>query len=115
MALLKLAHADFETRLLLGRDDEIERRWRLVTYVLRRFDRLRSSAHGARAQPVDGAIACDRHQPGDRARPGGIEAPRLAPNGHVYVLQHILSLPSVIQDTEADAKKLRRCILVNDP
>src|SRR5215468_3081458 len=114
MALLKLAQADFETRLLLGRDDEIERRRRLVTHALRRFDRLRSSAGGARAQPVDGAVARDRHQPGDRARSGRIEAPRLAPNGHVYVLQHILSLASVVQDTEADAKKLRRCILVNN-
>src|SRR5262245_23948701 len=114
MALLKLTQADFETRLLLGRDDEIERRRRIVTHVLRRFDRLRSSACGGRAQPVDGAVARYRHQPGDRARSGGVKAPRLAPNGHIYVLQHILSLAPVVQDTEADAKKLRRCILVND-
>src|SRR5262249_21849499 len=38
----------------------------------------------------------------------------LAPHRHIDVLQHVLGLASVSQDTEADAEKLRRGILVYD-
>ena len=32
----------------------------------------------------------------------------------LVVLQHVLGLASVLQDTQADAEKLRRRVLVND-
>ncbi|HYL26095.1 MAG TPA: SDR family NAD(P)-dependent oxidoreductase, partial [Burkholderiales bacterium] len=43
-------------------------------------DRLHAAASCGRSQPVDRAVAGDRDQPGDRARPRRIEARGLAPN-----------------------------------
>src|SRR5215831_8914738 len=40
-----------------------------------------------------------------------IETVGFAPYCHIYVLQEVLGLASVIQDTETDAKKLRRGVL----
>jgi hypothetical protein len=35
------------------------------------------------------------------------------PGSNVDVLQHVLGLASILQDTQADAEKLRRRVLVN--
>src|SRR6516225_396160 len=56
---------------------------------------------------VDGAVACDRDQPSHRTGQGGIKSCGLAPNRHVDLLQHILGLAALAQDTQADSKKLR--------
>ena len=79
------------------------------------LDRRRAAAHRARPQPVDRPVAGDRDQPGDRARPLRIEEGGLAPHRDIDVLQHVLGLASVLQDTEQDAKKLRGGILIDDP
>ena len=78
------------------------------------LDRLHPAADRGGPQPVDGAVAGDRHQPRDRARPGRVEGGGLAPHRHVDVLKHVLGLASVVQDTQADAEKLRGGILVDD-
>src|SRR4029079_12671507 len=57
---------------------------------------------------VYGAVPRDSDKPGDRACTGLIEGRALVPNGHINLLQHVFRLASVIQDTKADAKKLRR-------
>src|SRR4029079_7935091 len=59
-------------------------------------------------------VARDRHHPGDRAGPAGVKARGLAPHRHKNLLQHVLGLAAVLQDTKADAEKLRRGILINE-
>src|SRR5262249_20381632 len=56
----------------------------------------------------------DRHQPRDRARPVAVERGGLAPYRDINLLQHVLCLASIFQDTKADAKKLRGGILINE-
>ena len=46
--------------------------------------------------------------------PAGVECRGFAPHRDIDVLQHVLGLASVLQDTQADAEKLRRRVLVND-
>ena len=61
---------------------------------MRVLDR-RMSAFPGRTQAIDAAIAGDRDQPGDRARPGRVKSGGPPPNGEVNVLQHVLGLASV--------------------
>jgi hypothetical protein len=61
-----------------------------------------------------GAIARDRHKPGDRARAGLIEGRRLPPHIEINVLQHVFCLAAVVQDKEADAEKLRRRCVIDE-
>src|SRR5262249_26853255 len=114
LPLLEFAEAGLEPRLLFGRHHQVERARGVIVHVFGAVDRLRAATLSGRTQPVDRAVARDSHQPGDWARARRIEARGLAPNRYVDVLQHILGLASVIQDTQADAKKLRRGVLVNN-
>src|SRR6478752_2193576 len=78
------------------------------------LDWLHAAAHGACPQTVDRPVARDRHHPGDRAGPAGVKARGLAPHRHKNLLQHVLGFAAVLQDTKADAEKLRRGILINE-
>ncbi len=56
------------------------------------------------AQPVDGAVARDRDQPGHRACPAGVEIGGFAPYRHIDLLQHVLGFAAFTQDTQATPK-----------
>src|SRR5581483_4970372 len=110
----QLLQAGAQPAGLLRRLDQLERGRSRIAYVIGGLDRVHAAAQRARPQPVDGPIARDRHQPGDWAGPARVEAPGLAPDRHVDLLQHVLGLASVVQDTQADAEKLRRGVLIDD-
>mgnify|MGYP003694198339 CR=1 FL=1 len=103
-----------EALVLLRQLDALDRRRRRIAHGVGGLDRLHAAADGACPQPVDRPVAGDRHHPGDRAGPAGVEAGGLAPHRHINLLQHVLGLASVLQDTKADAEKLRGGILVNN-
>ena len=102
-----------EPLALLRQFDALDRGRGWIADGVGGLDRLQAPAGGARAQPVDRPVAGNRHHPGDRARPAGVECGGFAPHREIDVLQHVLGLASILQDTQADAEKLRRRVLVN--
>src|SRR5215208_7709966 len=113
MAFVQLAEASCQPGMLLRLLQHDDRGERGIMHVLRRLDWTDAASAAGCPQPVDGAVARDRHQPSNRTDAARVEGSGLAPHRHVDVLQHVLGLASVIQYTKADAKKLRRGILID--
>src|SRR4029079_8773918 len=103
-----------EPRLILADFEPLERAQTLIGNFGGSLERGVRPRPGGRAQPVDGAVPRNGHEPRDRACDGLIEARRLPPHREINVLQHVLSLASVTQDTKTDAEKLRRGFLINE-
>src|SRR5262249_48303855 len=114
LALFDLIETRLEPLLLLRRGERFERRGAWIGHICCRFDRLAPARGRARSRAVDGAVARDGDEPSDRAGASLVEGGGLVPNGQVNLLQHVFRLASVIQYTEADAKKLRRGHVVNE-
>jgi hypothetical protein len=87
--------------------EQVGSEWHRVGNILGGLDRLVQPRPAACAHAIDRPVSRDRHQPGDRAGAGCVERAGLPPNGDVNLLEHVLGLASVIQYTDADAKKLR--------
>jgi hypothetical protein len=64
------------------------------------------------AQAVDRLVARQRHQPGDAAGLGRVEARGAAPHGGIGFLQHLFGLAAIAQHAQAHAKQLGRGPLV---
>src|SRR5215218_9014354 len=114
MAFVQLAEASCQPGMLLRLLQHDDRGERGIMHVLRRLDWTDAASAAGCPQPVDGAVARDRHQPSNRTDAARVEGSGLAPHRHVNVVQHVLGLASVIQYTNTDAKKLRRSVVVDD-
>src|SRR5215208_8411357 len=114
MAFVQLAEASCQPGMLLRLLQHDDRGERGIMHVLRRLDWIGTASAAGCPQPVDGAVARDRHQPSNRTVAARVEASGLAPPRNVDLLQHVLGLASVIQYTNTDAKKLRRSVVVDD-
>lgn len=66
----------------------------------------------ARTQDIDRMVARNRHEPGKRTRSAAGEAVGTMPDLDEYLLQRILGLSPVLEDTKGDSEKFRGCTVV---
>src|SRR5262249_45046045 len=94
--------------MLLRRGKRFERRRAWIGHIGCGLDRLAPARGRARPRAVDGAVTRNGDEPSDRAGASLVEGCGFVTNGQVTLWHPVSRRASVIQYTEAGAKKLRR-------